>query len=155
MGRLNMEDLKARWTNLNSGAKVIVGAVGAVVGVIFVLKLLPALVAVFGLGAMLLIFIVPYWIPTIIAFRRQHISKAAIAVLNFFLGWTLIGWIIALIWSLSRATYSQIEVQSVVVQNNFSANTPPPPVYQVGDVVNGHRFNGTSWLPIVPGESTD
>jgi hypothetical protein len=41
-----------------------------------------------------------YFLPTIIAALRGNRSTIAIGVLNFFTGWTLIGWIIALIWSL-------------------------------------------------------
>jgi len=40
-----------------------------------------------------------YWIPTIIARARRHENTNAIALLNFFLGWTFIGWVAALIWS--------------------------------------------------------
>ncbi|MGQ3683919.1 MAG: superinfection immunity protein [Candidatus Loosdrechtia sp.] len=40
-----------------------------------------------------------YFIPTIVACNREHPSKAAIFVLNIFLGWTFLGWVIALVWS--------------------------------------------------------
>lgn len=40
-----------------------------------------------------------YSLPTIIAFARGHHNALAIAVLNLFLGWTVIGWFAALIWS--------------------------------------------------------
>ena len=42
-----------------------------------------------------------YFLPTIIAVSRHKRSAAAIGALNFFLGWTLIGWIAALIWALA------------------------------------------------------
>jgi len=42
-----------------------------------------------------------YFVPAIIARSRHHQSGAAIAVLNLLLGWTVIGWIGALVWSLS------------------------------------------------------
>jgi hypothetical protein len=42
-----------------------------------------------------------YFIPTFIALSRRHPKEASIIVLNIFLGWTLIGWIVALIWSFS------------------------------------------------------
>lgn len=38
-----------------------------------------------------------YFLPSIIGHRRH--DAARIAVFNFFLGWTVIGWIIALIWA--------------------------------------------------------
>jgi len=44
-----------------------------------------------------LILIFVYFVPTILALvRRQH-NFAAVVLLNLFLGWTLIGWVAALI----------------------------------------------------------
>ena len=40
-----------------------------------------------------------YIIPTIVACKKGHPQKLAIALLNIFLGWTFIGWIGCLIWS--------------------------------------------------------
>ncbi|WP_106477272.1 superinfection immunity protein [Phytohalomonas tamaricis] len=40
-----------------------------------------------------------FFIPTIVANARGKRNTAAIGLLNFFLGWTLIGWIIALVWA--------------------------------------------------------
>jgi ABC-type transport system involved in cytochrome c biogenesis permease component len=45
------------------------------------------------------IFIVIYFIPAYVAFRRWHRSDLAIFVLNLFLGWTALGWILALVWA--------------------------------------------------------
>jgi hypothetical protein len=40
-----------------------------------------------------------YFAPSIVAGRRQHRNGAAIAILNLLLGWTFIGWVIALAWA--------------------------------------------------------
>jgi hypothetical protein len=48
------------------------------------------------------ILFVAYFIPAIIAVRRSHANKLAIFVLNVFGGWTCVGWIVALVWSLSN-----------------------------------------------------
>ena len=40
-----------------------------------------------------------YFLPTIIAAVRGHRQAVAIFLLNLFLGWTLIGWVGALVWS--------------------------------------------------------
>lgn len=45
-----------------------------------------------------------YFIPAIVAARRAHKSATAIVLLNFFLGWTLIGWIVAFVWSFTEVT---------------------------------------------------
>ena len=42
-----------------------------------------------------------YFLPTIIAFRRGHPSKAAILILNTLLGLTFLGWVVSLVWAFS------------------------------------------------------
>ena len=37
-----------------------------------------------------------YFLPTIIAVARKVRNQGSIVVINFFLGWTLIGWVVAL-----------------------------------------------------------
>jgi hypothetical protein len=56
--------------------------------------LLPAFfLPFFGFG------FVMYFLPSIVAFARSKRDTAAIVLLNFFLGWTLIGWVVALVWA--------------------------------------------------------
>ena len=43
-----------------------------------------------------------YFLPTLIAFLRQHKNKLAIFLLNLFLGWTVLGWVVSLVWSVIR-----------------------------------------------------
>ena len=40
-----------------------------------------------------------YFVPSIVAHDRGHHQKAAIIILNIFLGWTMFGWVAALVWS--------------------------------------------------------
>ncbi|MBQ3021977.1 MAG: superinfection immunity protein [Clostridia bacterium] len=40
-----------------------------------------------------------YFIPSFIANKKQHTQKTGILLLNIFLGWTFIGWVVALIWA--------------------------------------------------------
>jgi heme/copper-type cytochrome/quinol oxidase subunit 2 len=42
---------------------------------------------------------VMYMLPTLVAAKRQHHNATAITVLNIFAGWTVLGWLIALVWS--------------------------------------------------------
>ena len=46
-----------------------------------------------------------YLIPTIIAFARKVPSTASIAIIYIFLGWTIIGLVVALIWALKNYDY--------------------------------------------------
>lgn len=40
-----------------------------------------------------------YFLPSIIAAARSKNDLLSIFLLNFFLGWTAIGWVIALVWA--------------------------------------------------------
>jgi hypothetical protein len=42
-----------------------------------------------------------YWLPTIVAALRRAKPVAGIAVVNLFLGWTMIAWVLSLAWALS------------------------------------------------------
>lgn len=42
-----------------------------------------------------------YFLPTVIALARGHHNGFAIFLTNLLLGWTMIGWLIALIWSVT------------------------------------------------------
>jgi succinate-acetate transporter protein len=44
-------------------------------------------------------FIALYFLPWMEAMRRWHSKTTAIGVLNVLLGWTFIGWVIALVWA--------------------------------------------------------
>jgi hypothetical protein len=51
----------------------------------------------------LMFLFVMYWLPTIIGMVRGLPSVLGIAALNFCLGWTVIGWIMALVWALAAS----------------------------------------------------
>ena len=54
-------------------------------------------------GIVVLVFsIALYFLPTIVAVLRHHRNALAVFLVNLFFGWTGIGWIIALIWSVMR-----------------------------------------------------
>ncbi|MGE8045141.1 superinfection immunity protein [Pseudomonas monteilii] len=50
---------------------------------------------------LLLLIVLAYFVPTIVAAKRGHPNGTPIFLLNLFLGWTAIGWLVALIWSFS------------------------------------------------------
>ena len=51
---------------------------------------------------LLVILAVVYFAPTIIAVRGDHKNQGAIAVLNLLLGWTFLGWVASLVWSVAK-----------------------------------------------------
>jgi hypothetical protein len=71
----------------------------------------------------LVVLLIPYFLPTIVAIVRKKRNVGAIAILNFFLGWTLIGWIVALVWALTA------DAPAVAVTNitNYPPAAPTPP----------------------------
>lgn len=51
---------------------------------------------------LIVLFFAFYFLPTLIAFLRQHKNKLAIFLLNFLLGWTVLGWVVSLVWSVMK-----------------------------------------------------
>jgi len=48
---------------------------------------------------MVILMLLIYFIPTYVAFSKRHVNKVPILIINLFLGWTFIGWVIALVWA--------------------------------------------------------
>jgi hypothetical protein len=61
----------------------------------------------------LMILFLMYWLPTLVAIARHTPSALGVAALNFFLGWTVIGWIMALVWALAAGPTQQV----IVIEN--------------------------------------
>lgn len=43
-----------------------------------------------------------YFLPTFIALQNKKLNTKAIFTLNLLLGWSVIGWIISLVWSVTK-----------------------------------------------------
>lgn len=85
---------------------------------------------------MLIVGFLIYFLPTIVALSRGHLSALAIFLLNLFLGWTLIGWLLALIWSCTgntAANFYRLQYGAV------DAGRPLPP----------RRSGGPLWLVLI------
>lgn len=50
---------------------------------------------------LIILGIVAYFLPAIIADQRKHKQRMSICVLNLLLGWTVIGWVISIVWAVS------------------------------------------------------
>jgi hypothetical protein len=57
----------------------------------------------------LIVILAIYLVPTIIAFSREHSNATGVMLVNIFLGWSLIGWFGALIWSVQVAKSEKIK----------------------------------------------
>ena len=59
-----------------------------------------------------------YFLPSIIAMYRGKSNTFAIILLNVFLGWTFVGWIVALVWSATN----DAKPQTIIVNNTTTTN---------------------------------
>jgi hypothetical protein len=55
--------------------------------------------AAIGVGLIVLVCLAGYFLPTVIATSRGKRNAGAIFALNLFLGWSLLGWVVALVWA--------------------------------------------------------
>ena len=68
---------------------------------------------------LLILLALIYFIPWMVAVGNKKRDRGAIVALNLFLGWTVIGWVIALVWAMTK---DPVSVQ--VVQQRMDV-TPP------------------------------
>jgi hypothetical protein len=59
--------------------------------------------------------VLAYFLPSLVAVARGHQSLLEIVTCNLLLGWTVLGWIVAFIWSLTAARWEA----TVVVGERF------------------------------------
>lgn len=43
-----------------------------------------------------------YFLPTIVAVNKSKLNTGAIFILNLLLGWTFLGWVVALVWAMTK-----------------------------------------------------
>jgi len=89
-----------------------------------------AAASVFFLVILLVCFVM-YFLPAFVAGGRKHRNAVAISVLNFFLGWTLIGWVSALVWAFTdnvRTTKTATATAPSVTVQGSSENVSSPQV---------------------------
>ena len=54
------------------------------------------------IGLLIIVIFGLYLLPSLISFLRRNKNWMAVFLLNLFLGWTGIGWVVALVWSVIR-----------------------------------------------------
>ena len=64
----------------------------------------------------LIVFFAFYFIPLIVGAIRKVPNIGSVLVINLFLGWTVIGWIVALAMAARSAAASTMHQQVVIVQ---------------------------------------
>jgi Superinfection immunity protein len=96
-----------------------------------------------------------YFIPGIVAQVRHVPHLGSVWIINIFLGWTFIGWIVAL----AMAARSQLPAQQVIIQQGWQTGGPgiagqpgspgiqPPPGFQPSGEAQPEPWGQTHPLP--------
>jgi hypothetical protein len=71
------------------------------------------------------LFLLLYMLPTYEAWKNQHPNLAAIALVNLFLGWTLLGWVVAIVWAFRKAEPVTVSFRSSAEGVRNFAETQP------------------------------
>lgn len=69
------------------------------------------------MGSLLLgiLILAIYFLPSIIGYNHRNANS--ICLLNLFLGWTLIGWVVAIVWAVSN---DKKEIEKIDIGKNTS-----------------------------------
>lgn len=91
-----------------------------------------------------IIIVALYFLPTIVARMRSHHQTLAIFLTNLFFGWTLLGWIAALIWSATAKRQPTV----IIHNNNSSGQLDPRRQWQsteeIAEFINNRRQQKSS-----------
>ena len=98
-------------------------------------------------GLLLLIAVIAYFTPAIVATMRKAVNRGSVGVINLLLGWTVLGWIVALAMAMGRTEAQErswhAQGQGFNPQPPQINNATPPGWYPVD---GGLRWwNGSQW----------
>ena len=80
------------------------------------------------MSLLLVLIIILYFLPTFMAVMQGQRQAAAIFMLNLFLGWTFIGWAIAIVWAfVKEADPVIVTVDSETASSNRGATKDVDP----------------------------
>ena len=97
------------------------------------------------LAVLLLIGVAFYFIPTVVAIARRSSNTVAVVLINVFLGWSLIGWIVALVLAATGGPRYRNPFRAYPPHGLYGPSWyPPAPPYQ-----GGYEQPG-SWNPPAP-----
>ncbi len=103
----------------------------------------PPLGSVLGTIVMIIIVAFFYFLPSIIGQKKQNFG--AILCLNLFLGWTVLGWIVALVWAATQDTQAVVIAQPLPVAPRPGKQCPDCAEIVLADARKcrfcGHAFN--------------
>ncbi|MBI3441218.1 MAG: superinfection immunity protein [Proteobacteria bacterium] len=71
--------------------------------------------------AVIVAAILIYFLPSMLCIYRRHLNATAIFLTNLLLGWTIIGWIVALIWAFTNSPATVAATGNVPVPRPMAA----------------------------------
>lgn len=80
-----------------------------------------------------------YFLPALVAGKRFHKNINAIFALNLFLGWTVLGWVVSLVWALGaqdehvKQTNPPMDPPRPKTTTGIASETPLPTIQFPGD----------------------
>lgn len=84
------------------------------------------------LGLLMFVFLLAmYFLPALIASKKEHTNLTSIALVNFFLGWTLLGWVFCLAWAFKKS--ETVTVISPTAPAPIAAASAAPPAAPAAD----------------------
>jgi Superinfection immunity protein/Short C-terminal domain len=95
------------------------------------------------LGAYFILYLLTYFLPTIIALIWGCERTGSVFIMNLFLGWTFIGWVWAFVWAVSPKQ----QQQNIIINNHVSADRIINPIITQPAQENFQNFTNTQ-LPL-------
>lgn len=98
-----------------------------------------------GIGVLVLIAL--YFLPTIVALMRKRPAPGSVIVVNLFLGWTFIGWIVALAMAFGGSPAQAVYVNQIQAPNPMPNPMPaPPPLSFTLSADSRYWWDGARWI---------
>ncbi len=99
----------------------------------------------------LVLLLALYFAPSIVATRRSCKATDGIVIVNLFLGWTFVGWVVALAWAASGETKPKTKLAL------FNVSTPPTDTPRYRPLTEDEKRLGMVEVPsaTVPSAASD
>ncbi len=107
----------------------------------------PASGAVIAIAWIAAVLTIGYMLPWAIAATRGRSNQAAIGVIDLLLGWTFIGWIVALVMACQahQVVHHGPHAAVIVAQNIATPASPPAGWYPAPSGYGQQYWDGTDW----------
>lgn len=102
-----------------------------------------------AVGTIALLF---YFTPAIVAYRRAHLNREAILILNLLAGWLFVPWVIALVWAYKNDGAAHIDDLGCIPGTQQAATrTCPYCAEKIRAQAIKCRFCQSEVIPTLPG----